>query len=319
MTCLSGVQRQDAYAAAADLQRQQRRGTEAAGAYRAADRCAQGLGFQVIDDHRHPVQQYLGDDRIPGSRHAVLPGHTHFVEIAVVHAGAGDDIDIARRRAYQADPGQPEQTMLDRDPAGLVEQLLPIAHPHERGIDAAQHRIDPVQALDVRLLGFLLRDVAGDRGNEGDPAIGGTMHDADLGHRDLPSVPIQQARLAAPDAVAQRGRNGFLDDEGALLRGVHVRNGQLRNVLFGAHTEQVATGPVQVQEGSAAVCGGHQIGGGFDDGCELAHTFLCAPLRPVLGRFGERTGHRRRQSGEIGLEQVVGCTALQELDRHVLA
>ena len=52
--------------------------------------------------------------------------------------------------------------MLDRDPARLFEQFVAHAHVHDERVDAAQHGVYAIQALDSDLSPLLLSDVFAD-------------------------------------------------------------------------------------------------------------------------------------------------------------
>src|SRR5437016_1290366 len=86
--------------------------------------------------------------------------------------------------------------------AALAEELITIADVHDGGIDAAQHRIDPVQALDLLLLRPALGDVTGDRDDQ-HAALGGERPAVQLGPSSAAVAP-EVARLGPGSALGRR-------------------------------------------------------------------------------------------------------------------
>jgi hypothetical protein len=56
-----------------------------------------------------------------------------------------------------ADPRHAEAPMLDQHPADFSEQGVAVGRPHDGLVDLAERRIEPLQSLDLRFLGFQRR------------------------------------------------------------------------------------------------------------------------------------------------------------------
>jgi hypothetical protein len=95
----------------------------------------------------------------------------------------------ARLRIQHADPCNRETPCFDCDAAGLLEQLSAVAHAHDRGVDAAQHRVDAVEGRDPFILRLAL------------------AHVLDYGH-DVSRAPVRPAH---------RGGGNVRPDHGAIL------------------------------------------------------------------------------------------------------
>ena len=104
----------------------------------------------------------------PGKR------HRHHLLQGVVHA---------------ADPGDLELAVLHRNAAGLAEQFVALAHPHDQGVDAAEHGIHAVQPLDAPLGVAACRDVLTQGRHPRHLPAHGAQHRV---------VPVHQAPLARP-------------------------------------------------------------------------------------------------------------------------
>src|SRR5437588_12290618 len=88
-----------------------------------------------------------------------------------------------------------------RDAATLAEELVTVADAHDGGIDAAQHRVDPVQALDLLVLRPALGDVTRDRDDQ-HAALGGERPAVQLGPSSAAVAP-EVARLGPGHRLAR--------------------------------------------------------------------------------------------------------------------
>src|SRR2546426_3712720 len=108
--------------------------------------------------------------------------------------------------------------MLDRDAAGFVEQLLPVADSHNSGIDSTQHRVDAGQPPDL----FLLVDMFE---REGDVACDfrHQLHLVLVEEPDLRGVQAENAESCAIDDQRdhrerpESALRAFLAETGALV------------------------------------------------------------------------------------------------------
>ena len=157
--------------------------------------------MDMILDHRalrlyRPARGPLPASRDP-ARGSQRPVPSRVLRIV---ARAGHRPDALRFRIHQRDIDQPEMSQLDRDPAGFVEQLVVVAHLHDHAVDAAQHRVDPVEVPDL-----LLRQLAfGDVLQRVEPArlAPGARFDAQRLHRLMHVYPCP---VTAPQPVLDLG------------------------------------------------------------------------------------------------------------------
>ena len=102
-----------------------------------------------------------------GSRWAALlrldgHGNPDALEVAVYKAGLGHRPERTRLVVHQPDPGHPEQPLLHRDAAHLLEQFVAVAQAHNRLADLAGNRVQAVQLRDPALGLPARSDVLGD-------------------------------------------------------------------------------------------------------------------------------------------------------------
>ena len=77
-------------------------------------------------------------------------GEALFDECAEIlcRTGRGNRDDAHVGPIHNTYPGHTEPAVLHRDAARLLEKLVAPAHPHDKAVDPAQHRIDSAQPLD---------------------------------------------------------------------------------------------------------------------------------------------------------------------------
>src|ERR1039458_8283118 len=73
-----------------------------------------------------------------------------------------DYLHAHRRSVDNAQPRKLEFPRLDGNPTRLTEQLVPIAHPDNQGVNVAEHSIYTVEAPDLHVGAPALGDIAGD-------------------------------------------------------------------------------------------------------------------------------------------------------------
>ncbi len=92
--------------------------------------------------------------------------------------------------------------MLYRDAAGLAEQLLPVAGAYDRGIDPAQHRVDPVQPGDALLLKLACGDVHVGAEDAQRVAVGGSFDHFPAAQYPLPFAAFGHDPVLGVEAAA---------------------------------------------------------------------------------------------------------------------
>ena len=114
--------------------------------------------------------------------------------------GPGDGCDSAAVGLHETQPGDAKAAMLDGDIAGFAIKIVPISHPHDERIDAAQHRVHAAQAPDP-LLGLLR---GGDVLHRVEPALA-PLRIGRPGNRLHDLAQVDPGAIGPPDAVFDLG------------------------------------------------------------------------------------------------------------------
>ena len=200
---LPGVQGEHAYPFALDDKGQHDQGTDAALPALLLHLGARIVLYIVCD---HGLLVLDGASRHSPSYGAALAhGERSRGEELLCLAAPGDRLHPLGFAVHYADPCHRELAGLDRSPAGSLEELVTIVHAHDEGVDSAEHRIHPVQAVDPCLRFLACGDVADDPLN----IVVAEKFDADFG-RETGAVP-------APDHSFVQTRF-FLADLCSVLR-----------------------------------------------------------------------------------------------------
>ena len=119
------------------------------------------------------------DRRLPSFRR-VVEGESQIVDIAGRVAELRGHAYLPVFLVQQPHPGQPEAAILNRDPADLLQQRLPVPDADDGGVHVAEQGVDPVQMDDLFFGQFPLADITG-RGAQ--VFLVGKLHVVD-GHLD---------------------------------------------------------------------------------------------------------------------------------------
>src|SRR5260221_9438610 len=193
-------------------------------------------------------------------------------EVTLRGAAPGHRRHLHRFAVHHAHPRHPELPCLYHDPARFAEQLVAAALPDDECVDPAQHRVDPVEALDFLLRLLARRDVAGD--GDDDISLAGRDHAAERLHGKGRSV------LAAVDAL-DAGRRRVPEHQ-PLIAFDEVGSGHRKNLGL-TYREQllaaVAQGPahciVDVDiANSPGIDQRDQVRGRVDGGAELPQFLI---------------------------------------------
>ncbi len=264
------------------------------------------------------VGRDLRGDRHPGARSERSAGRErvvdHVLEAAVTEPQPGR-LSVLEQVVHQV--GQAVE-LLAEEPHVLAVVVLPGearlegvergADPEERVPDLVRHACDqraegghrvapPQLALRLDALG----DVARERRQELDLAVGRAVGEHHLQHGDLAAVRAPQAALPAPGAVAQRRRDRFLEHAGGGGRRVELRDVAVAERLVVADPEHAPPGAVQVERAPGGVAGADEIGGRLEDRDQPCHRLLGA--RP-LGDVAEAVDAAHHLAGQALRQRV---------------
>ena len=132
------------------------------------------------------------------------------IDVAVVGAEAGHRPQRVARVVIEADPGQPQEALLHRDPAGLRVQLLGVADAHDRLVHAAGDGVEPGDLPDPGL-GLLASGDVGQHGEGADHAAVVVAHRAGGDDRpQLGAVAAVEADVVLLGGAADRRRQHTL-------------------------------------------------------------------------------------------------------------
>jgi hypothetical protein len=187
----AGVQRQHPDGFPGDQQRQHHQRAEAARLRLLFEQDPRILRH-VLDGDEDLLQHRAPRQPAP-VRAGIGQPQGHPPDVLVVRAPPRYRLDLPRRLIHDADPRHPESAGLDRHAAAFAEQLVALAHPDDRRVDAAQHGVHAVEALDFLLRLLALGDVGGDAAVSRETA-GRVEHGLAAG-RDVPDGSVGQNPL----------------------------------------------------------------------------------------------------------------------------
>ena len=277
----------------------------------------QRIESDIVGDHRR-----LAADCAPGGPLALEDACLDREPVAdpqepVFESGACDRLDLLGAEIDDTDPGHLQPAMLHRDATGLLEEFYAITNAHDGRVDSTQHGVDPAEPGHFLFLALALRDVPEMHGEERPIGQLDRRH-GELGGK-LGPVPSHREKLA-PFAQLLSGSVKALQ-----ISPVRCPRGgrkdefcKLFSKRFGARIpEGLFRRRIEFEDSTFAIDGDDGIERRLDDCPVERFTRLESLLRVPAGRaflpLLQGPQHGRSEPRQIGLQDIVGRTALERI------